>query len=67
MERAGQRGALDRFEKEQLDFFERVRDGYLQRAAADPDRFEIIDAAQSIAAVEEQIIAALEARFANEF
>ncbi|HBA35560.1 MAG TPA: dTMP kinase, partial [Gammaproteobacteria bacterium] len=36
--RAGLRAELDRFESEELAFFERVRQGYLQRAKAMPDR-----------------------------
>ncbi len=43
LSRAGQRGSLDRFEIEQRAFFERVRGCYLARAAAEPDRFRIID------------------------
>src|SRR5574344_2517558 len=39
MARARQRGALDRFEQEQQAFFEAVRQNYLQRAAAEPQRF----------------------------
>ncbi len=35
---------VDRFETEQREFFERVRTGYLHRAAAQPDRFAVIDA-----------------------
>ena len=35
---------LDKFELEALAFFERVRQAYLDRAAADPLRFRIIDA-----------------------
>lgn len=46
LERARGRAALDRFEQEEAEFFERVRDGYLQRAAADVQRFVIIDAAR---------------------
>lgn len=38
--------AHDHFEREQLDFFDRVRACYLQRAAAEPARFRIIDASQ---------------------
>ncbi len=55
MARARQRGDLDRFEREQLDFFERVRRAYLARAEADPERFRIIDAAQSLQQVQQQI------------
>lgn len=35
---------LDRFEQEQADFFERVRNAYHQRAKAESHRFEVIDA-----------------------
>ena len=40
---AGTRGELDRFEREKLAFFERVRASYLERAAAEPGRFRVID------------------------
>jgi dTMP kinase len=46
--RAGARGAADRFEQERLEFFRRVRAGYLARAEADPGRFRIVDASQSL-------------------
>jgi dTMP kinase len=35
------------FEKEMLAFHQRVRDGYLKLAAAEPDRWLVIDAAKS--------------------
>lgn len=38
----------DRFEREQGDFFERTRAGYMNRVATDSDRFEIVDGTQSI-------------------
>jgi dTMP kinase len=53
--RAGQRGNLDRFEQEKTGFFERVRTAYLDRAKLFPDRYRIIDASQSIKAVQQQI------------
>lgn len=53
--RAKDRGAQDRIEQEQVDFFERVRAGYLERAKQDPQRYHIIDATQSLAAVHAEI------------
>ncbi|HRO61333.1 MAG TPA: dTMP kinase [Burkholderiaceae bacterium] len=40
--------AADRFEREDIAFFERVRAAYLARAAADPRRFVVVDAAMPI-------------------
>jgi dTMP kinase len=54
--------AADRFEQQDLAFFERVRAGYAARAAAAPRRIVRIDAALERAAVWRQIEAALEAR-----
>ena len=48
MARASGRGDLDRIEQEKTDFFVRVRQGYLARAADEPERFEIVDAAGTI-------------------
>lgn len=53
--RAAARAEKDRFESEQQHFFERVREGYRQRAAAEPNRFRVIDSSQSISSVEKQI------------
>lgn len=49
----------DRFEREGAAFFERTRAAYHARAAADPERFRIIDGTQSIAAIREQLDASL--------
>lgn len=57
--RAGQRGELDRFEREKRAFFENVREAYLSRAAAEPARFAIIDASQPLEQVQADIAAAL--------
>jgi dTMP kinase len=38
----------DRFEREQLEFYERVRAAYLRRAREHPERIRIIDAARTI-------------------
>ncbi len=53
------RGAADRIESERNEFFERVRRGYLERAAAEPKRFVVIDAAQPVEAVVAQAVASL--------
>ncbi|PQA50900.1 dTMP kinase [Amnimonas aquatica] len=55
MARAASRGAADRFEQEQAAFFERIRAGYLARAAADPARVRVIDAVQPLAQVQQQL------------
>jgi dTMP kinase len=55
MSRAQKRGALDRFEEEEVSFFNRVRENYLQRAAQEPARFKIIDASQSLDAVQKDL------------
>lgn len=48
LRRAGTRGRPDRFEGERLDFFRRVRDGYLERARAEPDRIRVVDTARPL-------------------
>jgi dTMP kinase len=60
MARAQARGqALDRIEQERSDFFLRVRESYLQRAAQEPLRIVIIDASQSQDDVVRQVLAAV--------
>lgn len=64
--RAARRGALDRFEQEQRAFFEAVRQTYLQRAQAVPERYRIIDASRSLAEVQADLralVARLEPAF----
>jgi dTMP kinase len=60
LERAGKRGELDRFENEQAAFFTRVRQAYLERARAFPERFRIIDAGQPLDVVQAQIAPIIE-------
>jgi len=55
-------GAADRFERERAEFFERVREGYLARAAAEPERIAVIDARGAIDQVTAQILEVLRER-----
>src|ERR1700722_11194110 len=48
MKRANGRGEADRIEMENADFFERVRTAHRQLAAAQPQRFRVIDAGQPL-------------------
>lgn len=51
MARTGRRGAPDRLDSEQAEFYERVRETYLQLAAAEPERFVVVDASLDLATV----------------
>jgi len=59
LERAGKRSLPDRFEREQADFCQRVRDKYLQMAALEPDRIKRIDADLTVEVVKAQVAAVL--------
>jgi dTMP kinase len=52
---AAGRSQEDRFERENHEFHERVRNGFLELARLEPERFRIVDASRSVAAVETQI------------
>jgi len=56
MERAGKRSAPDRFESEAFEFFEKVRQRYLQIASAEPARVRVIDASASLDLVSAAIV-----------
>jgi len=45
----------DRFEQEKTDFFEKIRQCYLDRAVNEPERIQIIDASQSIDNIQQQV------------
>jgi dTMP kinase len=60
MQRAKKRGALDRFESEKLDFFNKVREAYLQRARQYSGRIKIVDATHSLENVQSDIQPLLE-------
>jgi len=54
------RGAVDRFEVESAQFFDRVRTRYLELAQAAPGRIRIVDATKPLEQVCEAAIAALD-------
>ena len=54
-QRAASSREADRFEREQSEFFERVRDGYLDRARENPTRFVVIDATVSPGDIQKQL------------
>lgn len=51
--------ALDRFEREDRAFFERVRAAYLERSRAEPQRIRVIDAAAAVPAIRKALEQAL--------
>ena len=64
--RAGERSTPDRFEREQIDFFERVRQGYLAQARRAPQRYRVVDASVSLDEVQSQLKTLLDT-YLNEY
>ena len=60
LQRAQNRAALDRFEREKLEFFEKVRQAYLDIASAEQERCVVIDASQDLKAVSSELLIRLE-------
>jgi dTMP kinase len=52
----------NRFEQKQLEYHQRVRQGYLELAAAEPARWLVVDAAGSVESVHRQLAAAVAER-----
>ena len=59
LQRASERSTPDRFELERIEFFQRVRNRYLQIASDNPQRCVVIDASQPLDVVQQQIETAL--------
>lgn len=59
LERARARAELDRFEREEITFFEKVQQGYHARVKQDPRRFAVIDAGHSLGDVQRDITTVL--------
>lgn len=56
-------GKADRMEQESIDFYERVREGYLLLARSLPERFLVVDGAQEPDVISELIWAEIKHRF----
>ncbi|MFN4070800.1 MAG: dTMP kinase [Thermus caldifontis] len=54
-EALGRVATPDRLERTGLEFFRRVRDGYLRLAEAEPERFRVVDATRPVAEVQAAI------------
>ena len=57
--RLAKAGKVNRLDTEDLAFYERVRASYLELAAADPERFRVIDSSASLDATARQVRAML--------
>lgn len=55
LRRAGQRNQVDRFEKEEVAFFERVRRAYLELAEREPQRYRVVSAEPPLDEVQAQL------------
>ncbi len=49
-------GRTDRFEEERRDFFVRVRNAYLERAAAHPERYLVLDASEGPSEISNRLL-----------
>lgn len=56
LKRAHGRGALDRFEQEELDFHKRVRNGYLELAKLEPARIKVVDGSKNVDEIHKEIV-----------
>lgn len=64
MEKAGHMAVKEtRHESRELEFHQRLRNGYLEMAKAEPQRFVVINANQSIESLHQEIVAVVTERF----
>ena len=57
--RARSGGTLDRMEDQASTFFHAVRQGFLNLAESDPKRIQVIDASQTVEAMQSMILSAV--------
>jgi len=65
LQRARARAELDRFESEQIEFFERVRRGYHYRVAQRPEHYAVVDASQTLVDVQKDLAVVLDKLLGN--
>ena len=63
LSRVKERGALDRFEKEELEFHKRIRNAYLDLAKNNSNRIKIIDSSEKIESMLNNVKQAIEKLF----
>jgi dTMP kinase len=56
LKRATERSSLDRFEREPVEFHQRIRDAYLELARQEPERIKVIDSSKKPMEVESQLL-----------
>jgi dTMP kinase len=61
--RVRSRSLFDRIENEEIGFHQKVRDGFLELAEAQPRRYAVVDASPTRMTVHRSVVAALRARF----
>ncbi len=55
LQRTKLRGAMDRFEQETHDFFQRTQDAYIERSKMHIEKYIVIDASKSLASIQQQL------------
>ena len=63
LERAAARGEAARYERMDIDMHHRIRDGFLEMASVEPERFAVFDAQGTVDTIEIQIRNCIERRF----
>lgn len=67
LERIKARKKTDRFESETKQFFQKARNAYLEMAAAEPERFHVINADQPVATLHEDLLKILQPVISSKF